>query len=127
MEAIEAALDLLKGPSMLLGPFSLASSAQPHPLPGTVPAQARHEPTLEVLPDVLMFPLPSIDTPSSNLETYSGHQSLPLLPEVSPDITPVLFFSPATGASNVKRALLDIGRVVSLFSFVCLFCLITMA
>ena len=80
MEAIEVALDFLKGPSMLLGPFSLASSAQPHPLPGTVPAWARHEPTLEVLPAVLMSPLPSIDPPPSNLEAYSGPQSPPLLP-----------------------------------------------
>lgn len=113
------ALDLLKGPPMLVGPFSLASSAQPHPLPGTVPAWARHEPILEVLPAVLISPLPSIDTPPSNLEAYSRHQSLPLLPEVSPDITHMLFFSPATVASNVKQALLDNKKVFSFFSFVC--------
>lgn len=49
-------------------------------------------------------------------------QSLPLLPEVSPDITPVLFFSPATVASNVKQALLGIRNMVSFFSFACLVC-----
>lgn len=120
MEAIEVASDLLRGPSMPLGPFSLASSAQPCPLPGTVPARARHAPTLEVLPAVLMSPLSSIDTPPSNLEAYSGHQPLPLLPEVSPDMTPVLFFSPCrwgikcqTGSAGHQEG--------GFFLFICLF------